>query len=106
MAQVDAFAVCPIVEGALVRLLLRTGEPTDTAQRVLAGVRAHPRCQFWPASISYVAVELTTVHSHRHLTDSYLVSLARAHGGLLATLDRPLADRHPEHTLLVPPRQA
>lgn len=103
IADVDSFAVCPIVEGALVRFLLRMGESTDTAKAVLSGVRAHPRCEFWPDSLSYIDAELTTVHGYRHVTDSYLVSLARGRGGLLATLDKPLTHRHPDHSLLVPP---
>jgi len=103
IADIDGFAVCPIVEGALVRFLLGMGESADTAKAVLSGVRAHPRCEFWPDSISYIDADLTTVHGHRHVTDSYLVSLARSRGGLLATLDNPLTHRHPEHTLLLPP---
>lgn len=100
---VDGFAVCPIVEGALIRFLLRLGESADTAKAVLSGVRAHPRCEFWPDSVSYIDAELTTVHGHRQVTDSYLVSLARDRGGVLATLDKPLTQRHPDHSLLLPP---
>lgn len=103
IAEVDAFAVCPIVEGALIRFLLRMGESVDTAKAVLSGVRAHPRCEFWPDSLSYVDADLTTVHGHRQVTDSYLVNLARGRDGLLATLDKPLAHDHPDHCLLVSP---
>ena len=102
IADVDRFAVCPIVEGALVRFLVRMGESANTAKAVLSGVRAHPRCEFWPDSISYVDADLTTVHGHRHVTDSYLVSLARGRGGILATLDKALAHRHRDHSLLLP----
>jgi hypothetical protein len=34
-ATVESFAVCPIVEGALVRFLLRLGESAATATEVL-----------------------------------------------------------------------
>ena len=102
IARVSRFAVCPIVEGALFRFLLRLGESTHTATAVLAGVRGHPQCEFWPDSLSYIDVDLTTVRGHRQVTDSYLVSLARARGGILATLDSPLADRYPDHSLLLP----
>ncbi len=102
MAGVDIFAVCPIVEGALIRFLLRMGESIDTASAVLSGVRAHPRCEFWPDSVSYLDAELTTVRGHRQVSDSYLVALARDRGGLLATLDKPLNRRHPDHSLLLP----
>jgi len=103
IVEVDRFAVCPITEGALIRFLLRMGESADTAKAVLSGVRAHPRCDFWPDSISYIDAELTAVRGHRQVTDSYLVSLARSHGGILATLDTPLSQRHPDHSLLLPP---
>lgn len=102
LADVDTFAVCPIVEGALLRFLLRVGESTATAQAVLAGVREHPRCDFWPDAISYADVDLSTVHGHRQVTDSYLVSLAEGRGGRLATFDEPLAQRHPDCSLLIP----
>ncbi len=103
IGEVDRFAVCPIVEGALIRFLLRLGESAETAKAVLCRVRAHPRCDFWSDSVSYVDAELSTVHGHRHVTDSYLVSLARDRGGVLATLDKPLTQRHPDHSLLLPP---
>ena len=103
IAEVDAFALCPIVEGALIRFLLRMGESVETAKAVLSGVRAHPRCEFWPDSLSYIDADLTTVHGHRQVTDSYLVNLARGRDGLLATLDKPFAQDHPDHCLLLSP---
>ncbi len=110
VAGVRRFAVCPVVEGALVRFLVRMGESTATAVAVLQGVRAHARCQFWPDSLSYVDADLTAVGGHRDVTDSYLVSLARTHGARLATLDEKLSARHPGSCLLLPvtgpPRQA
>ncbi len=39
---------------------------------------------------------------HRQVTDAYLASLARAHSGRLATMDRGLAALHPDVTVLVP----
>jgi len=96
------FAICPIVEGTLIRTLVRMGESVATAQAVLDGVRSHARCEFWPDSVSYVDTDLTTVVSHRHVTDTYLANLARVHAGLLATLDVALSERHPDHCVLVP----
>lgn len=87
------FAVCPIVEGALVRTLLRLGESARTAHSLLAGVRADPRCVFWPDTLSYVDTDLTSVQGHRRVTDAYLVALARANRGALVTFDRALASR-------------
>lgn len=91
----EGVAVCPVVEGALIRFLIRMGESMTTATAVLAGVRAHPRCEFWPDSVSYLDADLSTVRGHRQVTDAYLVSLARHHGGLLVTFDRALAAAHP-----------
>jgi len=100
-APLERFAVCPVVEGALIRFLLRIGESMETAAAVLAGVRASTRCEFWPDSISYVDVDTSTITGHRQVTDSYLAALARAHSAQLATFDRALAARHPESCVLV-----
>ena len=59
LSDVPALAVCPLVEGALVRLLLRMGESATTTATLLRRVRAHPRCHFWPDDVSYRDVTLT-----------------------------------------------
>lgn len=91
---VQAFAVCPIVEGALVRFLLRIGESALTASSALALIRAHPRCEFWADDVSYADLDLSGLRDHRQVTDAYLAGLASAHGGNLATLDEALANNH------------
>lgn len=101
LASVRRFAVCPVVEGALVRFLLRIGESMETAAAVLAGVRASERCEFWPDSVSYTDIDVSTIHGHRQVTDSYLAALARHGSGRLATFDQALATRHSEFCLLV-----
>ncbi|HET6563464.1 MAG TPA: TA system VapC family ribonuclease toxin [Marmoricola sp.] len=102
LSGVDAFAVSPIVEGALVRFLVRLGESAATAVAVLTGVAAHPGCHFWADSVSYADVDLAALDGHRQVTDAYLVGLALAHGGRLATLDAALVQQHPS-CLLLPP---
>lgn len=100
---ITSFAVCPVVEGALVRFLVRVGEGAAVAQQVLRAVHALPGCEFWPDSLSYAASDLGRVRGHRQVTDAYLVSLAT--GGAdatLATLDEGLVQSHPERTLLIP----
>jgi hypothetical protein len=102
-AGIDAFAVCPVVEGALVRFLVRVGESAAVAQRLLDAVHALPACQFWPDSLSYAASDLGRVRGHRQVTDAYLVSLAATRAdAVLATLDEGLVQSHPERSLLVP----
>lgn len=102
-AGIERFAVCPVVEGALVRFLVRIGESALVAQEVLGAVRAMPGCAFWPDSLSYVGTDLRHVRGHRQVTDAYLASLAAGSpGSTLATLDRGLAHELPELTTLIP----
>jgi toxin-antitoxin system PIN domain toxin len=98
------FAVCPVVEGALVRFLVRMGESALVAQQVLRTLHAMPGVDFWPDSLSYVASDLGHVRGHRQVTDAYLVSLAAEHAdSVVATMDEGLARSQPGRTLLVPP---
>jgi uncharacterized protein len=101
-STVNRFAICPIVEGALVRFLVRLGESPITAAVVIQRIADLPSCEFWPDSVSYGDVELAHVVGHRQVTDAYLVSLARAHDAGLATFDEGLASSLPQHTLLLP----
>ena len=101
---IDRFAVCPVVEGALVRFLDRIGESARVAQDVLRAVHALPGCEFWPDSLSYVTTGLGHVRGHRQVTDAYLVSLAAGRAdSALATLDEGLVQSQPDRTVLVPP---
>jgi toxin-antitoxin system PIN domain toxin len=102
--RLDRFAVCPIVEGALIRFLVRIGENVAVANEVLRAVHAMARCEFWPDSSSYVAAELGHVRGHRQVTDAYLVSLVAGRpDSALATLDEGLVRSLPDRTVLVPP---
>ena len=100
-ATIDRFAVCPVVEGALIRFLVRIGESAAAATEVLRAVRGLPRCEFWPDSVSYTEVGLEQVRGSRQVTDAYLVALAQVNGGLLATLDEALAVEFADTTLLL-----
>jgi uncharacterized protein len=103
MAGIDRFALCPVVEGALVRFLVRIGERASVATRLLHHVRALLGCEFWPDGLSYADADLHHVRGHRQVTDAYLVSLAATQpGAKLATLDEALARDRPETTLLLP----
>lgn len=105
-ADIEHFAVCPIVEGALMRFLLRIGESTHAATEVLRAVHAIRRCEFWPDSLSCADAEFSHIRGHRQVTDAYLASLARSHGGLLGTLDEALAAALPATVSLVPATSA
>ena len=95
-AQGHAFALCPVVEGALVRFLVRLGESTATATSILSAMHASDRCEFWPDALSYAEVPMTHVTGHRQVTDAYLVGLASSRGGTLLTFDRALAAATPD----------
>jgi toxin-antitoxin system PIN domain toxin len=100
-ARLDAFALCPIVEGALVRFLVRAGESQGTAVAILTGLYDSGRCAFWSDSVSYAAVALDHVVGHRQVTDAYLAALAASRGARLATLDHALVDALPRQTELI-----
>ena len=103
-AGVRHFAVCPIVEGALIRFAVRLGVSPAEAQQSLRLVRERSGYEFWPDSLSYADADLRPVRGHRQVTDAYLASLAGSRPGtMLATLDEGLAQAWPELTLLVPP---
>ena len=60
---------------------------------VLAALRAWPGHAFWPADISLSnsgRVDTGKLLTHAQVTDSYLLALAVAHAGKLASFDRRL----------------
>lgn len=102
-AGVRQFALCPIVEGALIRFAVRLGASVAEAVASLTLVRRRPGYEFWPDVLSYTDVALHYVRGHRQVTDAYLASLAGSRSDArLATLDEGLAQALPELTLLVP----
>ena len=99
--SVERVAVCPIVEGALVRFLMRLGESAQTAATILAAVHERDRCEFWPDSLSYQDLDLAGLQGHRQVTDTYLAALAASRGARLATFDAPLARRLAPQCMLI-----
>ena len=97
-----AFATCPITQGALLRFHLRWAAPPSiqAAKDVLRRIYTLPLHQFWPDDASYLHLPEAGVLGYRQVTDAYLVCLAAAHGGRLATLDKALATIHPAALLL------
>lgn len=102
VASVERFALCPIVEGALIRFLVRLGESADVAVAVLRAVHAVPGHEFWADSLSYGEAEMGQVRGHRQVTDAYLLSLARSHEAVLATMDEGLVELVPDVAMLIP----
>ena len=101
-AGVDQIVLCPVVEGALIRFLVRLGQSQATAKALLDGLYSSPRCEFWPDAISYRHADLGHVTGHRQVTDAYLAALAASKAALLATFDQALALEAPQHVVLIP----
>ena len=95
----QSFAICPISENGLLRIVghpkypNRPGSPSVVAS-AMSAIRSLPGHSSWPDGISLVESDLvdpTLLSSHGRVTDSYLLALARANKGKLATLDQKSA---------------
>ncbi len=93
-----AWATCPLTENGLLRIVGHSrypgspGTPAAVAP-LLAELRQLPGHVFWPDDISLIdAGHLDTARllNSSQVTDSYLLALACAHDGGLATFDRRL----------------
>lgn len=98
----DTFATCPVIQGSLMRLLVREGQSAAAARAVLSQAVASPRHEFWPDDVAYTEVPTTGIVGHRQLTDAYLAQLARARGARLATFDQAMAKLHNDVADLIP----
>lgn len=96
------FASCPVTQGALLRMVIRTGATAAQAQRLLGAATADARHEFWPDDLGYADVRLDGVLGHRQVTDAYLAALARRRGGRLVTFDGGLAALHADVSQVVP----
>ncbi len=93
-----SWATCPLTENGLLRIVGHArypnspGTPAAVAS-LLAGLRGLPGHTFWPDSISLMEAERIDPDRLMHtaqVTDSYLLALAHANRGQLATFDRKL----------------
>lgn len=94
----SAWATCPLTENGVLRIVGHPrypnspGTPMAVAE-LMKGLRALPGHIFWPDDISLLDTEkldATRLLTSAQVTDSYLLALACAHGGQLATFDRRL----------------
>ena len=92
-----AWATCPLTQNGVLRIVGNTrypnspGTPAAVAE-LMARFLALPGHKFWPDDVTLLG---SRVHTARLLdsgqvTDSYLLALAAAHGGKLATFARSL----------------
>jgi len=93
-----AWASCPLTENGVLRIVGHPrypnspGSPAAVAE-LLAAFRKLPGHAFWPDDVSLLDLEnvdLTRLLDSAHITDSYLLALARVHDGQLATFDQRL----------------
>ena len=93
-----SWASCPMTENGLLRIVGHPrypnspGTPAAVAP-ILLGLRVLPGHVFWPDSLSLMdadRVDSGRLLAQGPVTDSYLLALAMAHQGRLATFDRRL----------------
>ena len=93
-----SFATCPLTENGLVRIIghpkyPNSPGPPGIVMQSLRAIRAFDGHVFWPDSISIADESFFSqqqLSSHARVTDSYLLALAHANKGRLATMDRRL----------------
>ena len=93
-----AWATCPLTENGVLRIVgaarypTSPGSPAAVAEmlRILRGLKGH---EFWPDDLTLLDSRLVNCDrllDSSQVTDTYLLALAAAHGGKLATFDRHL----------------
>lgn len=89
------WATCPITENGLVRVLSNPAYGSSLRPAAVTGALARFRASgnhtFWPATVSITdgtVFDLSVASGHGQLTDVYLLGLASAMSGCLATFDR------------------
>jgi toxin-antitoxin system PIN domain toxin len=93
-----AWATCPVTENGVLRIVGHPrypncpGSPAVVAELLIA-FRKLPGHDFWADDISLldrVRVNAARILDSAHVTDVYLLALADAHKGQLATFDRSI----------------
>jgi toxin-antitoxin system PIN domain toxin len=94
----SAWATCPITQTAVPRILGNPRYPNvrGTPAAIVPYLRnlcAHPGHVFWPDDVSILDrahIDANRLLDFGQITDTYLLALAAAHNGKLATFDRRL----------------
>jgi len=104
------WASCPITQLGCVRVLaapaVSQGSLTvQTAAGLLSEVLMEPHHEFWPDDLEIsdnrFGETLTHFQGSNQITDRYLLALAAAHRGILATLDRSTTTTLPANSPLL-----
>lgn len=90
-----AFRTCPITETGFVRIssnaaFTHAAVTPPEALHLLTRITKLPGHGFWPDDLTVTQAFPTDIliAHHRHVTDAYLLALAAARDGVVATLDR------------------
>lgn len=94
----QAWATCPLTENGVLRIVGHTRYPNSpgtpaAVATLLASLRELPGHKFWPDDVTLLDARLINkgrLLDSAQVTDSYLLALASAHGGQLATFDQRL----------------
>ena len=89
------FRTCPLTETGFVRIssnpaFTRDAVSPSAALELLERVKELPGYGFWPDHLPLLNSfeNFSGIVGHRQVIDAYLLALAQAHKGILATLDR------------------
>jgi hypothetical protein len=92
-----AWATCPLTENGFVRVASHPNYPNRPGDTPAVIELLHQLCavdghQFWPDDVSLREIlQPNVLLTHNQVTDAYLLGLAVAHSGRLATFDRRIA---------------
>ena len=92
------WASCAITQNGFVRIISQPGYPNPITVRaaidLLTAATTTEYHEFWPCSASLLdgkAVDASRIHSHRQVTDAYLLALAAKAGGRFVTFDHSIS---------------
>lgn len=97
----DDWATCPITQNGAIPIIgcprypNTPGSPAEAAEIVRRLCALDGHC-FWPDDVDVFGsglIDASEIRTPAQVTDSYLLALAAAHGGKLATFDRKLSMR-------------
>ncbi|NRQ16591.1 TA system VapC family ribonuclease toxin [Ensifer sesbaniae] len=94
-----AWATCPITENGVIRIVGNPKYPNSPGSpslvmEIVGKLRSLPGHNFWPDVVSLVGagdINPRKILTAGQVTDTYLLALAKAQGGQLATFDRKLS---------------
>jgi hypothetical protein len=94
-----SWATCPLTENGVIRIVGHPKYPNSAGSPaavvpILARFHALPGHVFWPDDLSLIESDIvdgTRIATPAQVADTYLLALAIAHDGQLATLDRRLS---------------